>query len=284
MDIRPMSPSDVADAARVFEDAFDALRIQLNLPAIPANPERHRRLQRRMTHFLATDPTGSFVAVQDGDVVGLSQGLLRDGFFVLSLLGVAPRCQERRVGSQLLQQALELADPDGPAMILCSRDPRAMALYRRAGFELHPAITASGPRRPTPRPEGIRIGDSTDVPVVSAIDRDVRGAARPRDLEFLLSEPGHRLLLDGEQGYAVATDDRVIVLGARDTTSARRVLLAALADMTAEVAEVPWVTGAQQWAFEVVTEAAIALHPHGPVMTRGLSGPLSPYLPSGGYG
>jgi hypothetical protein len=48
--------------------------------------------------------------------------------------------------------------------------------------------------------------------------------------------------------------------------------------------EVNWLTSAQQWAIRVVVEAGIELLPFGPVMVRGMDGPPSPYIPSGGFG
>jgi hypothetical protein len=101
----------------------------------------------------------------------------------------------------------------------------------------------------------------------------------------MLAQPGHHLLLHGEEGYAVAREDRIVTLGARDETSATMVLQAMLAEAPAgETIEVNWLTSAQQWAIRVVLEAGIELQPFGPVMVRGMDGPPSPYIPSGGYG
>jgi hypothetical protein len=50
------------------------------------------------------------------------------------------------------------------------------------------------------------------------------------------------------------------------------------------VVEVNWMTAAQQWAIRTTLDVGLELHPVGPVMTRGLSGPPAPYLPSGAFG
>jgi hypothetical protein len=121
--------------------------------------------------------------------------------------------------------------------------------------------------------------------VVTAIDRKVRGSARTVDLVSMLSPPGNRLLLHADQGYAVANDDRIVTLGARQEESATLVLRTMLAEAPAgETIEINWLTSAQQWAIREVVDAGIELQPYGPVMVRGMDGPPFPYIPSGGYG
>ena len=124
-----------------------------------------------------------------------------------------------------------------------------------------------------------------ELDVVTAIDRAVRGSSRTVDIVSMLAQPGNRLLLHGDRGYAVAKDERIVTLGARDEESASLVLRAMLAEAPAgETIEVNWLTSAQQWAIRVVVEAGIELQPYGPVMVRGMDRPPSPYIPSGGYG
>jgi ribosomal protein S18 acetylase RimI-like enzyme len=283
--VRPMEPGDIPGAVAAFDQAFGALRARLGLPPTSRPPGDERRIRRRVAHFLSSDPGGSWVADHHGRVVGLAQAFVREGLWVLSLLGVSPERQAGGLGQELLARAMAHGDASGPGMILCSRDSRAMALYTRAGFELHPALAAAA-RTPVTveRPAGVRRGGPGDLPPVTAIDRAVRGAGRPGDLAFLLGEPGNRLLLDGEDGYAVATDDRVVMLGARTEKSAARVLAAALAEANGGTVEVNWVTAPQQWAIRTLAAAGVGLLPTGPVMLRGRPGPPAPYLPSGGYG
>jgi hypothetical protein len=196
------------------------------------------------------------------------------------------------VGRELLRRALSHGDPHGPGTIQCSRDPKAMALYASFGFALHPVVAAWGAMRPgaIARPRDIVRYEPDQVTerelhVVTAIDRKVRGSARPVDIVAMLTQPGTRLLLHADQGYAVTMDDRVVTLGARHEESATLVLEAMLAETpTGEMIEVNWLTSAQQWAIRVVVEAGIELLPFGPVMVRGMDGPPSPYIPSGGFG
>jgi GNAT superfamily N-acetyltransferase len=283
--VRPMTVVDVGAAATAFEGAMADLRGRFNLPPIPRNPQSAGLFERRIAHLLATDPGGAFVAERDGAVVGISQAFVRDGFWVLSLLGVATDCQEHGIGRELLGAALDYANPAMPGTILCSRDPRAMSRYTRAGFDLHPAVVAFGaPRhRPTFHDE-VRAGTEDDLAMVDAIDRDVRGAVRSADVRFMLEHPDLTLYVEPDRAYAFAAADRVNVVAGRDEESAQRVLESALSATTAENVEVAWITGPQQWALRTVVNAGMELHPHGPVMLRGRPSPAPSYLPNGAFG
>ena len=115
---------------------------------------------------------------------------------------------------------------------------------------------------------------------MTAIDRKVRGSARTVDIVAMLAQPGNRLLLHEDQGYAVAKDERIVTLGARQEDSAALVLRAMLAEAPAgETIEINWLTSAQQWAVREVVAAGIELRPYGPVMVRGMDGPPSPVHP-----
>jgi hypothetical protein len=89
-----MTKDDVPGAKRGWHAAYTAMRTAHHLPTESDSPEQAQRQQDRITHLLQTDPSGSFVAVdEDNDhVVGISQALVRDDLWVLSLLGVSPRC------------------------------------------------------------------------------------------------------------------------------------------------------------------------------------------------
>jgi len=167
-----------------------------------------------------------------------------------------------------------------------------MALYASFGFVLHPVVAAWGVMRPgsVTRPAEVRRLEpdavtGRELGSVTAIDREVRRSSRTVDIVSMLAQPGNRLLLHADRGYAVARDERIVTLGARDEESASLVLRTMLAEApVGETIEINWLTSAQQWAIRVVVEAGIALQPYGPVMVRGMDGPPTPYIPSGGYG
>jgi GNAT superfamily N-acetyltransferase len=287
-----MTDADVAGAVVAFDSGFLAMRARYGLPITGNSLQDERRRQERTRHFLTTDPGGSWVAEDEGTIVGMSQSFVRENYWMLSQLGTVPGRQGRGLGRELLRLALSHGDPSSPGTIQCSRDPKAMALYASFGFSLHPVVAAWGTLRPgsVTRADGVVHYEPADVldahlDTVSAIDRHVRGSARMIDIQSMLSQPGNRLLLLGERAYAVAKDERIVTLGARDEESAALVLRTMLAEApNNEIIEVNWLTSAQQWAIRVLTQAGIELRPSGPVMVRGMSGPPSPYIPSGGYG
>jgi ribosomal protein S18 acetylase RimI-like enzyme len=290
--LRPMTDADVAGAVVAFDSGFLAMRARYGLPITGNSLQDERRRQERTRHFLTTDPGGSWVADDEGAIVGMSQSFVRENYWMLSQLGTVPGQQGRGLGRELLRLALSHGDPSSPGTIQCSRDPKAMALYASFGFTLHPVVAAWGTMRPgsVTRGQGVVRYEPEDVldahlDIVSAIDRHVRGSARMIDIQSMLSQPGNRLLLLGERAYAVAKDERIVTLGGRDEEAAALVLRTMLAEAPGnEIIEVNWLTSAQQWAIRVLTQAGIELVPYGPVMVRGMAGPPSPYIPSGGYG
>ena len=290
--LRPMTDADVEGAVEAFDSGFLAMRARYGLPITATSIQNERRRQNRTRHFLGTDPGGSWVADDEGTIVGMSQATVREGYWLLSQLGTIPGRQGRGLGRELLRLALSHGDPESPGTIQCSRDPKAMALYSNFGFSLHPVVAAWGHLRPgaVARPPDVTRFETDQVTesqldIVTAIDRRVRGSARTIDVEMMLSEEGNRLLLHGDQAYAVAKDERIVTLGALTEESAALVLRTMLAESPeGETIEVNWLTSAQQWAIRVLTQAGIELQPYGPVMVRGMTGPPTPYIPSGGYG
>jgi GNAT superfamily N-acetyltransferase len=290
--LRPMTEADVPGAVKAFDSGFLAMRARYGLPVTASSLQNDRRRQNRTRHFLATDPAGSWVADDEGVIVGMSQSFVREGYWVLSQLGAVPGRQGRGLGRELLRLAHSHGDPASPGTIQCSRDPKAMALYADLGFALHPVVAAWGPLRPgavTRPPEVVRYDGNavtdSELDVVTGIDRAVRGSARTIDVQMMLSGGGTRLLLHEDQAYAVAMDDRIVTLGARTEASASLVLRAMLAEAPeGETVEINWLTAGQQWAIGVLIQAGVELQPYGPVMVRGMPTPPSPYIPSGGYG
>jgi len=287
-----MSEADVPAAVAAFDSGLLAMLARHQLPVTGNSIQDERRRQDRTRHFLGTDPGGSWVAEDGGVVIGMSQSFVREDYWMLSQLGTVPGRQGHGVGRELLRLALSHGDQHSPGTIQCSRDPKAMALYTSFGFVLHPVVAAWGVMRPgsVERPDEVTRYEPDEVTeheldVISVIDRKVRGSARTVDIVSMLSQPGNRLLLHADQGYAVSRDERIVTLGARHDESASLVLRAMLAETPAgETIEINWLTSAQQWAIRLVVEAGIELVPYGPVMVRGMDGPPSPYIPSGGYG
>jgi hypothetical protein len=228
------------------------------------------------------------VADDDGEIGGLSQSFVREGYWVLSLLATAPTLQRRGIGRELLAAALQNAASDGPGSIQSSRHPSAMTLYSSAGLSLHPTVRARGrlDQGRVQRDDRVRHAGPDEFAVVDAIDRNVRGSARTVDVEFMMQDdPGCRLLLLEDRAYALSMDDQILTMGGRDEEAAAAVLRTALAEMADDkTTQVDWLTSHHQWALRVVIGAGMELAPYGPLMIRGMAAPPSPYIPNGAFG
>jgi GNAT superfamily N-acetyltransferase len=276
---------DVAAAVKVSRDADAGLRRVAGLPDATRSDEAVARAESCVAHFLQTDPDGSWIAEDGGQVIAFAQAHCRDDLWVLPYLFVAPHAQGAGVGRALLESALAYGSAGAPGIIVCSRDPRAIRRYALAGFTLHPTVVAWGPvsRSTLPPTPAARFGGSADLGLTATIDRRQRGAARVRDIEACLAE-GDQLLVVPERAYALVRGPRIGPLAALDEDAAAQLLSMALAEVCAGYAEVSRITARQQWAVRVAIAARLEIHPHGPVFIRGDPGPLCPYLPDGVLG
>ena len=288
MTVRPLAEADVDGAVAVQIASFDDYDRHWGNPVPEVTPERIEHQRRRVRHFLTNDAAGSWVAESDGRVIGVSLALRRGELWGLSLLAVDPAAQSRGVGRALLDAALTYADPSAPAVILSSRDPRAMHRYASAGFDLHPQMQATGRiERSRLRCDGstVREAGPEDYALADAVDVAVRGAPRGQDHELLASRGVMFVTERGPQrGYAHVHDGRVRAIAATDEETAVALLwhsLAHTADIGAD-ATVEHMAGNQQWAIRTVVEAGLSLAPSGPAFWRQGTPPPA-YLPSGPY-
>jgi GNAT superfamily N-acetyltransferase len=284
--LRPMAPEDAAAVDGIARRAFTDLEERLGGPVRPAPPRTPEALAAalgRIRHLASTDPGGAWIAERDGVAIGAALALRREGLWGLSLLVVDPGVQSGRVGGRLLAEALAYGDGARGGVILASEDPRALRLYAKAGFALHPVLEASGiPRRLEP-PPGVRPGGPADLALAERVDRAVRGAAHGPDLLAALAH-GQAMLVAPERGYALVSGSDLRLLAAEDDEAAQALLRAFLAGVApGERAMVDWVGSAQQWALPVLLEAGLGLRTGGAVFLRGEVGPFTPYLPSGAY-
>ena len=154
-----------------------------------------------------------------------------------------------------------------------------------SGFELHPAIAATGAPHGMEAPAEVRPGGPEDLPLTEAVDRAVRGAAHGADVLTMLAG-GHELLVAPERGYAVLRGRQVRLLAAFDDDGARTVLRGgpgpdrrARRERPRRVHHRPPAVGGRR----VRRGAAGAAGRLRCVFTGGDVGPFSPYLPSGAY-
>ena len=279
--VRPLEARDIEVVHHISNDAFRDLARRFNERPEPAGPLAPARI--RIERVRSTDPEGAWVAEQDGEVVGCSLAIMREGLWGLSLLVVRPDAQSTGVGRELLARARAYGDDARGWVILASRDPRALRSYARLGLAFHPAVAARGRPRHVMMPPEVRAGTIADLPLTADVDRFVRGAAHRDDIVALLDAGGDLLVLP-ERGYAVVRDGAVRVLAARDEASAATVLTACLAAAGSREAAVEWITAAQDWAIAPCLAAGLDLRfDVGAVFLAGDVGPFSPYLPSGAY-
>lgn len=281
-----MTEADIGPVRGVADAAFGALNEAMHEPPHPEpSPEMAQRRRWRLAHVLQHDPEGSLVAEADGRVVGSALALRRGDLWHLSLLVVDPAQQGAGVGRRLLDAALVTAQGAARAMILSSRDPRAIRRYVLAGFDLVPSMNASGTidRSALPAPDGVREGDDLDF--ADAVAREVRGASYRLEVEgFTVAGP---LIVTEEhdgRGFAWTTPTGPLVLAATSPSAARRLLWEALARTTDEdTVAVEWITADAGWAADIVVRAGLAVKPKGPMLLRGWR-PGGPWLPNGAWG
>lgn len=281
-----MADGDVDMAETVWQGAFADMRARAHLPARPHDEQQAARTRRRLRYFLRSDPSGSWVATSDDEVVGVVQALRRGPLWVLSLFGVSVHAQGRGVGRQLLDRALDYAEAGGPGLILSSSDPRAMRRYVAAGFSLHPVVAAVGRvrRERLPVVEAVRAGSLADLGLTAEVDQHVRGAPREADVAHLLDDGADMLVLE-ERGYALVRGSQPVMISAVDGPAARALLAATLAGgPPGQEVEVGWLSAGQQWAMDVALSAGLDLRPSGAIMVRGRSGPPSPCIANGAFG
>ena len=123
--------------------------------------------------------------------------------------------------------------------------------------------------------------DTGIVVVFVKVGMGVRWDAK-LDLESMVNEGVRRAYVnpDNKLRASIVSDPAGKRVGTRDNTPA--VIHTEL--VPGETVEINWLTAGQQWAITVLIQAGVELQPYGPVMVRGMPGPPSPYIPSGGYG
>jgi GNAT superfamily N-acetyltransferase len=284
-----MTDADVEPAAQVQVAAFIDLDRRLGVEAPPLDDAVWARIHQRQRHFVVNDPEGSWVAVDDGRVIGCALALKRDRLWGLSLLAVDPSTQSAGTGRRLLDASLRYAEGCDRAVILSSRDPRAIRSYATSGFTLFPQVEGRGEpdRKALPSMNGrVREGSLDDVTFADDVDRAVRGAPRGPDHVRLATDQPLFIANDVDgRGYAyVRSDGEVLALAASDNATATALLwrcFAHAADIGKPTSVID-MNAEQQWAIDVSFAARLKVTPAGPVFWRGATPPPA-YLPSGAY-
>jgi hypothetical protein len=225
------------------------------------------------------------VAERDGQMIGVAEAIVRERLWCLSMLAVQPGIQGAGAGRALTESAVAYGGDADCGLIVSSNDPRALGLYADLGFALHPTFEASGVVDRSRLPgvcDAVRDGTGEDLGGLAAVTRSVRGAPYTEELRFLLAQ-GARVLRISDRGFvAVNLEGMVSALVARDEEAANALLWSALA-LADGSARVRWITGAQQWAIDIVARAGLRLAAYGALCVRGTPGPLAPFLPNNSF-
>jgi GNAT superfamily N-acetyltransferase len=278
---------DDVEAAMAVIEAADAAQAETdgNSPRTPPSDADVEATRLGHARFVQRDGPGAWVAVSDGNVVGVAESVRRGSFWGLSMLFVHPEFQSRGVGGRLLEAAGGYAAGATQRMIESSPDPRAMRRYFLAGLVMHPAADVGGrpDRTAIPRSLPGRDGDEKDLEMVAEVEAQL-GRSRAEDVAFALNDGRHRLDVvesDPGRGWVLWRSNRLVMLGATDEQTAAVLLWRFLAGSEGE-AMVDGLTAAQQWAFRVLHQARLTVRVRGALFVDGMSVPV-PWIPSGWY-
>lgn len=293
--LRPAQDTEEdAEAVRQLAEAsFAALHAEHGEAehAEPSGPDSETSVRRRTKarHLLRTAPGGSWLASDAaGRPVGAAQSLIREGTWALALLVVLPEAQGRGVGTALLERTLQYGRACLRGMIASTSDPRAGRAYRKAGFELHPAMRLDGTVDPArlADPDGPAVvGSTAHRDLMDSVDRRLRGGAHGADHEHLLRHCRVFVADDlAGSGYCYLTGEgRVELLAATSRRIATRLLTTALLSLPEGAqAQMRFLTADQQWALDVGLAAGLGLRTSGYLCLRGMR-PPTPYVPSGSF-
>jgi hypothetical protein len=175
-------PADKTELQAVFEVFYQ--NELLDNPQLPLPGD----IPPYLSHVLQTGTL--YVAEENGRILGFAGAITRGNISFLTDLFVLPSSQSGKLGKTLLQTVLPQDN-----LIHCtlsSSDPRALALYIRAGMRPwwpHFALQLDKPTHTWPLVRDMEIfeGDASD-PALLDWDARVSGRPRPEDLQFWVRE------------------------------------------------------------------------------------------------
>jgi GNAT superfamily N-acetyltransferase len=280
---RPLRREEIPEAAELFIVAVADLARRHGLqPASYLQPA----VETLYGHLFET---GVFhVAEDDGRIVGICCGVVRDQIWFLSMFWVLPEQRVQGLGRPLLEQVMAEAHARG-ARTLCtwsSIDFVAITSYLRLGMmPAGPVLTFSGECTTVPaEPEGVELRP-LQAEVAGAIDAVVRGTPRPLDHAFFRAREGsaQQLERDGKPvGYFYASQGVIGPAAWLEPRDAPLVLAAALREAQRQEPKVRlMIPGSNQAALAAALAAGLKLSGAAHFMTSAPFGRLEQYLPSG---
>ncbi len=203
---------------------------------------------RRLARYLAIEPTGWLVDVDDdGAVRGTVGAVIHDALAYVGLMGVWPSLQGRGVGRGLLARLLDQLDDRGVRCAALDATEAGAPLYERLGFVdagvSHELIAPARPAAATAAEAACAL-DAGDARALRDLDATCFGVRRDRLWDRLLDERRghvrvHRDAAGAVDGYLCALPEALGPWGARSPTIARALLRRALDAGAAPRALVP---------------------------------------------
>lgn len=287
---RAARPDELTDCAGIWRTSINDYIVPMGQAEIPAETNPITRL---FMHLRSTDPERFVVAVvPDGSgerVVAFASAVVRDRLWYLSMLFVLPQYQRAGIGRTLLDRVLPSDTSVARATATDSAQPISNALYARYGIVPRmPLLSLTGlPQRPdafgelpsgvVPLPfDDIAAGSADGGPdgfghrvlvdAVDSLDRDVLGAAHPKDHRYLRTESRHGWLYRGPDGtpvgYGYAGEaGRVGPVAVRDEALLGPVLGHLTSAVVPRGAFALWIGGAADRALVPALRAGFRLEP-----------------------
>jgi GNAT superfamily N-acetyltransferase len=280
---RRLRQEEVPIAANVFLVSLAELARKHGLPAptsyTPAS------VVPAYEHLLET---GIFeVAERDGKIVGIAAATVRDAIWFLAMFWVLPEHKLQGIGRPLLERVQRLGEEQG-ATIRCvwsSIDFAAIASYLKLGMMPGgPIFTFAGPLEKPPALPDARLRE-LDARHAFAIDRVVRGTARPLDHAFFRARGMPAFQLEIEQriaGYFYVKDGVIGPAAWLEPAHGDALLSHAFLQASAQAPQVKLVAlGSNQTAIRRATDAGLRLVSASHFLSSAAFGKLDCYLPSG---
>ncbi|MFL5591595.1 MAG: GNAT family N-acetyltransferase [Ktedonobacteraceae bacterium] len=211
--LRQMTPTDIAIVDSILMAAY----------ASPGS------FQEELTHYLALQPDGWFIALLDGRPVGAGGVVNYGPFSYLGLIAILPDQQKRGIGRSLTEHLLTWLSRQQCPIALLEASPAGAPLYTKLGFQVDDTtlafqLTGPVPHAPcsTPtehhqshpeRSEGSRVPhalysiaiehlQSTDLAELIALDAPRFGANRSNVFSiYLASYPERCFVSRNPQGH-----------------------------------------------------------------------------------
>jgi ribosomal protein S18 acetylase RimI-like enzyme len=180
----------------------EALTIRVLTPAdVPAalhlsNESGWNQREQDWRAAVGMTPGASFCATADGAVVGTCIGIAYGTFSWIAMMLVDPAFQRRGLGAGLLLRTIDALPPDQPIGLDATAVGRL--LYEQHGFHDACSLTRwiadrarleqpQDAERSPDQAATIRAIDSSDLPAIASVDRNVFGGDRGRVLEWALA-------------------------------------------------------------------------------------------------